>query len=85
MKSSEEIWQDIKDIILKTLLTAQPQLAHTYKTAKPDDIENSMCFQILGFDVFIDKDSKPWLIEVNHTPSFTTDTPLDFRIKKALI
>lgn len=33
----------------------------------------------------MDKDSKPWLLEVNHTPSFTTDTPLDLRIKKNLI
>ena len=24
------------------------------------------------------------MIEVNHTPSFTTDTPLDFKIKKGL-
>jgi tubulin polyglutamylase TTLL6/13 len=85
MVSSEEIWASIKDIILKTLITAQPSLAHAYRTAKPDDMENSLCFQILGFDIFLDKDSKPWLLEVNHTPSFTTDTPLDLRIKKNLI
>jgi len=28
---------------------------------------------------------KPWLLEVNHTPSFTTDTPLDEKIKSSLI
>lgn len=28
---------------------------------------------------------KPYLIEVNHTPSFVTDTPLDLTIKKHLI
>ena len=28
---------------------------------------------------------KPWLLEVNHTPSFTTDTPLDDKIKGCLI
>lgn len=39
----------------------------------------------MGFDVFIDKNSKPWLLEVNQSPSFTTDTPLDFNIKKDLI
>ena len=44
-----------------------------------------MCFQILGFDIFIDSKSKPWLLEVNQSPSFTTDTPLDFNIKKNLI
>ena len=40
---------------------------------------------MLGFDIFIDNKSKAWLLEVNQSPSFTTDTPLDFNIKKNLI
>ena len=28
---------------------------------------------------------KPWLLEVNHTPSFTADTPMDECIKSCLI
>ncbi len=36
-------------------------------------------------DVIIDHKLKPWLLEVNHTPSFTTDTPLDRNIKENLI
>lgn len=44
-----------------------------------------MCFEILGFDILIDEDLKPWLIEINHTPSFATDTPIDFKIKKDII
>ncbi|MFN9898751.1 MAG: hypothetical protein ACK55Z_08165 [bacterium] len=60
-------------------------LAHTYRSCQPDDVENSMCFEILGFDVFLDEKLKPWILEVNHAPSFTTDSPLDFKIKKCLI
>lgn len=44
-----------------------------------------MCFELLGFDIFLDANLKPWILEVNHSPSFTTDTPLDFKIKKNLI
>ena len=44
-----------------------------------------MCFEILGFDVMIDSKLKPWLIEINYTPSFTTDTPLDYVIKKGVV
>lgn len=44
-----------------------------------------MCFEILGFDIFLDEKLKPWILEVNHAPSFTTDSPLDFKIKKNLI
>jgi tubulin polyglutamylase TTLL6/13 len=44
-----------------------------------------MCFHILGFDVMILDDHSPIVIEVNHTPSFETATPLDYMIKKNLI
>lgn len=44
-----------------------------------------MCFEILGFDVILDSHLRPWLLEINHTPSFTTDTPLDSLIKKNCI
>ena len=44
-----------------------------------------MCFEVLGFDIFLDADLKPYLLEVNHDPSFETDSPLDFKVKKQLI
>ena len=33
----------------------------------------------------LDQSGKPWLIEVNHSPSFTTDSPLDYNIKKNVL
>ena len=44
----------MKDTIVKALLVVQPSLAHTYRSCQPDDVENSMCFEILGFDIFLD-------------------------------
>ena len=44
-----------------------------------------MCFELLGFDIIIDSSFKPYLLEVNHAPSFNTDTPLDYLVKKKLI
>ena len=40
-----------------------------------------MCFEVLGFDIFLDDKLKPWLIEVNSLASFATDSPLDKKIK----
>lgn len=40
---------------------------------------------MLGFDVMLDHNLKAQLLEVNQSPSFTTDSPLDYKIKKALI
>jgi tubulin polyglutamylase TTLL6/13 len=33
----------------------------------------------------LDHNLKAQLLEVNQSPSFTTDSPLDYKIKKALI
>ena len=44
-----------------------------------------MCFELLGFDVLIDKDAKPWLLEVNQAPSFQTESKLDHDVKKQVL
>ncbi len=44
-------------------------------------MENSVCFEVLGVDIFIDDKIKPWLIEVNSLASFATDSPLDKTFK----
>ena len=60
-------------------------MSHIYRSCQPDDYDNAMCFQILGFDIMIDNNFKPWLIEVNQSPSFETDSPLDEKVKKNLL
>jgi tubulin polyglutamylase TTLL6/13 len=44
-----------------------------------------VCFEVLGFDIMFDHKLTPWLIEVNHSPSFGTDTPLDKKVKHELM
>ena len=63
----------------------QPHLSHIYRACQPRDRENSICFEILGFDILLDSKAKPWLLEVNQAPSFNTDTPLDARVKSKLL
>jgi tubulin polyglutamylase TTLL6/13 len=67
----------ISQIITKTICMVQPTLAHSVKTCQPDDYENGMCFEVLGFDIMLDHKLNPILIEVNSCPSFATDSPLD--------
>jgi len=38
-----------------------------------------------GYDVLLDQDCKPWLIEVNCMPSLSTTTVQDKKLKKNLI
>ncbi|XP_066492312.1 tubulin polyglutamylase TTLL13 isoform X2 [Tiliqua scincoides] len=82
---TDELWQDIEDIIIKTLIAAHPVLKHNYRTCFPNHISGCACFEILGFDILLDRKLKPWLLEVNHSPSFTTDSRLDREVKDALL
>jgi len=39
----------------------------------------------LGFDILIDQNSRPWLLEVNLSPSLNIDAPIDLKIKGEMI
>ncbi|CAM9909584.1 unnamed protein product [Hapterophycus canaliculatus] len=45
----------------------------------------STCFTIVGMDLMVDDELEPWIIEINHLPSFRTETGMDYRIKKQLV
>lgn len=60
-----ELWEDIEDIIIKTLISAHPVLKHNYRTCFPNHITGCACFEILGFDILLDRKLKPWLLEVS--------------------
>jgi len=82
---SKSIRRKIKRCIVKTLCAVQPQLSRCLRSCQPSNFENNICFEILGFDILLDHKLKPWLLEVNHSPSFTVDTPFDNKVKTELI
>lgn len=47
--------------------------------------EKSRCFEVLGVDIMIDTKLNPILIEVNHLPSWGTDSPIDEFVKSRVI
>ncbi|XP_055546246.1 tubulin polyglutamylase TTLL13-like isoform X2 [Wyeomyia smithii] len=80
-----ELWSNIDDVIVKTILSAWQVLRHTYQASFPTHDIIQACFEILGFDILIDHKLKPSILEVNHSPSFHTDEAIDREIKEALI
>jgi len=85
----------IEDVIIKTLIAAEPQIVNTwhqganFSTASPTPIQqvtpNQTCFEIYGFDVMVDEELQPWLLEVNVFPSFSSSSPYDKRVKTQLV
>lgn len=79
------LWKNIADILVKTILVAEPHVLHNYRMCRSGQIGDSVCFEILGFDIMLDRKLRPWLIEINRAPSYNTDTALDYNIKYALL
>eukprot|EP00659_Diplonema_papillatum_P015861 gene15861-24239_t len=83
--NADDVWRDIRKVVVNTMLALQASLQlNTEAIMKPGD-DPYKCFQILGFDVMLDSDLKPWLLEVNAGPSLETDSPLDAAIKEPLV
>jgi hypothetical protein len=81
----DELKLKIQDIIVKTVISGLSHLKFQYRSTQPENYRGDMCFELLGFDVIITDDLQPIILEINYTPSFSTDTPLDWNIKKNLI
>lgn len=79
------LWQKIDDVIIKTVFSALPVLKHSYHACFPNHDLVPACCELLGMDIILDRHLCPQLLEVNHSPSFHTDTVLDYEVKENLI
>ena len=79
------ILHEIHRILALTVIAALPMLRHNYRASFKALDGKSRCFEILGFDVLIDENLKPWVLEVNHSPSLSCDSGFDRDLKDSLI
>lgn len=67
-------WSRIYDVIIKSIISCENSI---FNATKKTCIHNSNCFELFGYDIMIDSDFKPWLIEVNLSPSLACESKLD--------
>ncbi|ESO10564.1 hypothetical protein HELRODRAFT_156264 [Helobdella robusta] len=60
-------------------------IVHSLKAVAPIIANDRHCFETYGYDIIIDDNMKPWLIEVNASPSLTSTTSADRIMKYKLI
>lgn len=82
---SKILMKKIDEILRLTMASVQPFLASNYHVGISTNDGRSRCFEILGFDIFIDKNVNPWLLEVNFMPSLTCDSEFDRVLKFSVI
>lgn len=66
--------QKINHMVILTVLAMAPSVPATYN-----------CFELFGFDILIDDNLKPWLLEVNYSPALTLDCSTDVSVKRSLV
>ena len=76
------VWNKIKDIIIKIILSVSDVAITTFKQFK---LRSNNLFELYGVDILLDEKLNPWLMEVNLNPSLNCDSKLDLKVKSKLL
>lgn len=76
------LWSRIFDVMIKTIALGEH---YVIQAQKKNQMHRGNCFEVFGFDILLDSDLKPWLLEVNLSPALSCDSPIDQTIKSTLL
>ncbi|KAJ9459831.1 putative beta-tubulin polyglutamylase [Diplonema papillatum] len=77
----ETMWAGIVDVILKALIAGERPISKHLQDYDKGNVYTNQSFELFGFDVMLDAELKPWLIEVNCIPSLESSSAMDWMVK----
>ncbi|EKX42067.1 hypothetical protein GUITHDRAFT_158162 [Guillardia theta CCMP2712] len=69
-----QLFYEIQSLIIRSLQAVQKVI-----------MNDKHCFELYGYDIMLDDTLKPWLLEVNASPSLTADTASDHELKCGML
>lgn len=80
--NTDGLWAALRNLVLRTILSGEHVIN---QMAKANVASKYNTFELFGIDVILDSDLKPWLLEVNISPSLHSSSPLDLFVKGPLV
>ncbi|XP_075153550.1 tubulin tyrosine ligase-like 4B isoform X2 [Haematobia irritans] len=80
--NTKRLWATLRNLVIKALVSGESGLNRMYRQNVNFRYN---CFELFGFDVLLDENLTPWLLEINISPSLHSDLPLDLHVKGPLI
>lgn len=80
--NTDGLWAALRNLVLRTVLSGEHVINQMSK-ANVGSRYNT--FELFGIDVILDSALKPWLLEVNISPSLHSSSPLDLFVKGPLV
>ncbi|RKO85612.1 tubulin-tyrosine ligase/Tubulin polyglutamylase [Blyttiomyces helicus] len=74
-----------KQVTSKLLDEIDSICVHSLRAVQNLMISDRHCFECYGYDIIVDADLRPWLIEVNASPSLSATTASDRLMKVAVV
>ena len=74
MAAADQAFLDVQSVIIRSLLAVQNVI-----------IQDRRCFELYGYDIMFDSDLRPWLLEVNSSPSLSASDSADYDLKSRVV
>ncbi|KAE9535227.1 hypothetical protein AGLY_007960 [Aphis glycines] len=78
----KNLWDSLKDVVVKTVISGELPMSQICRS----NLSNRYnAYELFGIDVLFDEYLKPWILEVNISPSLHSSSPVDLAVKGPLV